>query len=61
MPRRPEVPDQAERKAAEERSRAERARQERLKELDADHESLMGKLGRPFEDLFRRRRRPSGP
>jgi hypothetical protein len=60
MPRRPEGPSEAEREAAEERSRAERARLERLKELDAEHETLMRKFGRPFEELFRRRRRPNG-
>jgi hypothetical protein len=55
------VEREAERAAADQRSRSERARQERLKELDEHHESLMSKYGRPYEDLFRRRRpRPNG-
>lgn len=47
---------EVERAADEERARAEHARRERLRSLDEGHESLMRKYGRPFEDLFRRRR-----
>ena len=47
---------EAERAAREERARAEHAREERLKQLDESHETLMRRYGRPFEDLFRRRR-----
>jgi hypothetical protein len=64
MARRPDGPREAEREgerqAAEERVRAESARKERLRELDREHEALMEKYGRPFEELFRRRKRPNG-
>jgi hypothetical protein len=51
---------EAERAADEERAGAEHARQERLRRLDEDHESVMQKYGRRYEDLFRRRRSRNG-